>query len=283
MSTSSDRVLVPIGPQTRYILSTSGRPASVRRYRALLEALGLDLAYIVINSDKPKIDAKDFVAAIRGLRALGGAISKDIKNLVVAELDEVDALALKIGAVNTVARRGDRLVGFNTDALGFAEAVRNGIKGLQVDSAVVYGYGGVTNVVAAVLGDLGISVRVTGRRRAAAKETADRLGVALFDPQTHRPDLFVNAAPVTDAPLDQASNFLQAIQSCTVVFDHELDGSYLKAYCRDHNLKHIPGTAMYWPQMHAQWSIFLEGLLPDDGDLAAMLRAAENVASSSAS
>ena len=68
--------------------------------------------------------------ALRGMRCLGGAISKDIKGSIMPLLDEVDELARAVGAVNTVIVRdgGARLVGYNTDAAGFEAAIVAGLK-----------------------------------------------------------------------------------------------------------------------------------------------------------
>ena len=129
---ADDGLPVRITPRTRFVLSTSGRPASARRYQILLrDLLDLDAAYVPISSNSDggrgegKIDPACFAMALRGLNAIGGAISRDIKGTIAAHLDEVDDLARAVGAVNTVvvrhgSRGGDavRLVGYNTDAAG---------------------------------------------------------------------------------------------------------------------------------------------------------------------
>ncbi|MEB0161275.1 shikimate dehydrogenase, partial [Pseudomonas sp. AH2 (2023)] len=46
------------------------------------------------------------------------------KVAVMALLDRVDPQAARIGAVNTVVREGDALVGYNSDAPGFLEPLR---------------------------------------------------------------------------------------------------------------------------------------------------------------
>ena len=51
-ASSASHQLVPIGPTTKFILSTSGRPASARRYKVLLtDLLQLDVVYMPISSD----------------------------------------------------------------------------------------------------------------------------------------------------------------------------------------------------------------------------------------
>ena len=147
-------VNMPVSAGTRYIISTSGRPSSMRRYKVLLrDILKVNISYIPINaggeeSSSKKIDPQDFCFALRGLRGVGGAISKDIKGSVHAFLDNVDDLAKEIGSINTVICRGDALIGYNTDAYGFKIAIGQGIEqlakqGKTVCKAVCYGYGGV--------------------------------------------------------------------------------------------------------------------------------------------
>ena len=247
---------------TQYIISTSGRPTSIRRYERLLqEILKLNIAYLPISAKdgSGRILPDDFANAIRGLGAIGGAISKDIKGKIIDQLDDLDELAARVQSVNTVIRKGDRLVGYNTDAYGFEMAIKAGIEGQPIKTALVYGYGGVFNVVYHVLKGLGLQVFVTGRRSEAVAKVNEQYGLKPHDGTPRQ--LFINASPVTDKPLAEAPGFLEAIAGSKVVFDHEMPGQYLVDYCEVHGIKHLPGTAMYYPQMYRQWALFLEGLV----------------------
>jgi len=52
---AKDLLSVAVGANTRYILSTSGRPSSLERYRRLLqEVLCLDVAYTPISAPGPR-------------------------------------------------------------------------------------------------------------------------------------------------------------------------------------------------------------------------------------
>ncbi len=65
--------------------------------------------------------------AVRGARAMGWVgfnCSLPHKVAVIDHLDGLGESAALIGAVNTVVRRGDELVGENTDGRGFVAAVR---------------------------------------------------------------------------------------------------------------------------------------------------------------
>jgi shikimate dehydrogenase len=65
--------------------------------------------------------------AIKGLKALGIAgfnVTIPHKTAIIPLLDEVDEIALQIGAVNTVVNENGRLIGYNTDGFGFVRALR---------------------------------------------------------------------------------------------------------------------------------------------------------------
>jgi len=67
-------------------------------------------------------------SAVEGLRALGmrGAnVTVPHKEAVVHLLDEVEPLAARIGAVNTIVNDDGRLSGHNTDVSGFAAALHS--------------------------------------------------------------------------------------------------------------------------------------------------------------
>ena len=128
----------------------------------------------------------------------------------------------------------------------------------QTKRAVVYGYGGVTNVVVHVLKKLGYTVALTGRRLHEAERRAKELGATVFRPGDQTTfQLLVNAAPVTDRPLDQAAGLLDALAMVSkegdgCAFDHEMPGANLKAHCEENNIHHIDGKQMYYPQMYRQ-------------------------------
>ncbi|WP_020676445.1 shikimate dehydrogenase [Geopsychrobacter electrodiphilus] len=82
---------------------------------------GLNAVYLPFH-----VVPQDLPAAVEGLRALhvGGVnITLPHKEQILPLLDRVDEDAALIGAVNTLVRRGDELVGYNTDGLGFIRAL----------------------------------------------------------------------------------------------------------------------------------------------------------------
>ena len=266
-----------VNADTRYIISTSGRISSAKRYQKLLrEVLKLNIAYLPVShyAKDGKIKPEDFANLIRGLGAIGGAISKDIKHTIIPYLDELNPMAKQVQSVNTVIREGEKLIGYNTDVFGFESAIKKGIKtsNIPIKTAVIYGYGGVFNVAYHVLTSLGIKVFVTGRNQEEVDKRNKEFNLNQFN---FAADLFVNATPASDFPLKQAQGFLKALYGCKLVFDHQMPGTYLKKYCEEAHIFYIPGTEMYYPQMYKQWAIFLKEYVKYD-DLPKLISMAEN-------
>ena len=86
------------------------------------------------------------------------------KKDVLPYLDEIDPLALRLGAVNTIVRRNGRLKGYNSDYFGFLSMVRRTGIDVSGKKAIVLGSGGASATVQAVLEDLGAAVVVVSRK-----------------------------------------------------------------------------------------------------------------------
>jgi shikimate dehydrogenase len=116
--------------------------------------------------------------AIKGMRALnirGLNVTIPHKVSVIQFLDEVDSVASKIGAVNTIVNNGGILKGYNTDATGFLQALRErGVepKGKKV---VMLGAGGAARAISFILAESGSNVVIINRTLDRAKVCADRV------------------------------------------------------------------------------------------------------------
>ena len=89
---------------------------------AAFKALGIDCEYVL-----REVSPAELARAMAGLRSderiLGANVTIPHKESVIAFLDDLDPLAARIGAVNTISRRGGRLKGWNTDVEGFRRAL----------------------------------------------------------------------------------------------------------------------------------------------------------------
>ena len=142
-------------------------------HRAAYAALGLDAVYLAF--DVPPARLPDAIVGARALGVRQLSVSLPHKEAVMPLLDEVDDVARRIGAVNTVLRRGDRLVGSNTDWLGAVRALERE-RALRGAHAVVLGAGGAARGVVFGLLERGARVTVLNRSPERARELAAALG-----------------------------------------------------------------------------------------------------------
>jgi len=77
------------------------------------------------------------------------------KEKVLEFLDELDPIAQEIGAVNTIQFTSEKLIGHNTDAFGFSQAIKPFLKSNH-ERALVLGTGGASKAVLHVLQHLGV-------------------------------------------------------------------------------------------------------------------------------
>ena len=88
----------------------------------------------------------------------GYNVTTPYKEAVIPLLDEIDPVAKRIGAVNTIAREGLKLVGYNTDYHGFLMTLSQFKMDVTVtSSAVVLGSGGAAKMVVTALKDMGFT------------------------------------------------------------------------------------------------------------------------------
>jgi len=257
----SDGQQVSLSTQTRFIFSTSGSQSSNVKHNTALKAIGVNMVYFTFGYG---ISALEYTNLLRSPVARAGAVTgQGLKSAVIPFLDWVEDIAKSTGAVNTIVREGDRLLGYNTDAYGFETALRRHIEitGMKLKTAVIYGNGGVSGVASHVLKSLGMDVTMSGRNKEHVDKKMDELGLVHFEGPY---DLVVNATQASSGSLSDADNLLDILSVCKMVFDHnmpEKDGkrNYLLEHCKVSEIHFIPGKDMYVPQMIKQWKLFLDG------------------------
>ena len=139
-------------------------------HNAAFDALGINAAYLAF-------DVTDLAGAVGGVRALGiRGLSVTIphKTAIMEYLDEVELLASRIGAVNTVVNDTGRLKGVNTDWRGAISALEEKVS-LTGKRAVVLGAGGAARAVVAGLVHERALVHIANRTAERAREVADQV------------------------------------------------------------------------------------------------------------
>jgi len=163
------------------ILGVIGDPvahsASPTMHNAALAHVGLDYVYVACHVTPDHLP--DLGTAMRTLGVRGLNVTVPHKQGVMAIVDELSEAAQRIGAVNTIVRDGDRLLGDNTDAYGIAASLREdgGLTDLP-SKVVLLGAGGAARAVLhAVLEDSNVEeVWVLNRTLDRARQLVDELG-----------------------------------------------------------------------------------------------------------
>lgn len=97
------------------------------------------------------VKPESLTEAVKGMKALGVSgfnITIPHKTTVIPLLDEVDELALAIGAVNTVFNENGRFIGYNTDGTGFYRSLCDEISGdIKAKKTLVIGAGGAARAI----------------------------------------------------------------------------------------------------------------------------------------
>jgi shikimate dehydrogenase len=139
---------------------------------------GLTGTYVPLAITKGRLPA-----ALRALAPLGFAgcnLTIPHKQAALDLVDKLDPLARRIGAVNCVVAAPDgSLAGYNHDAFGYVESIREAQPGWRADIGpiVVIGAGGGARAVLAGLLDRGASeIRLVNRTFARAGELATEFG-----------------------------------------------------------------------------------------------------------
>jgi shikimate dehydrogenase len=185
--------------------SPVSRSLSPAMQNAAFAALGIDCRY-----EPREVSAEGLAAAVADLRAdehiLGANVTIPHKESVLALMDDLDPLAARIGAVNTITRQGARLKGWNTDVVGFQRALEEGFP--APNRVAIIGAGGAARAVAAALQPTVDQVWIIARnleqaRRLTADLDVDRGGPVDMDQMQEtlaRVDLVINATPADLPP-----------------------------------------------------------------------------------
>jgi shikimate dehydrogenase len=131
------------------LVGSFATPAAENPTVAMIEAAfqhhGMDARYI-----NCEVEPAALGDAARGARAMGWRgfnCSIPHKVAIIQHLDGLGQSAATIGAVNCAVRRGDKLIGENTDGVGFMESLRTAVDPAG-KSLVVFGAGGAARAIA---------------------------------------------------------------------------------------------------------------------------------------
>lgn len=163
MITGKTRIYGLIGDPVEHSLSPL-------MHNAAFKELNLNCVYLPFH-----VRRKELPRAVKGLQSLGISgfnVTIPHKISMVKYLDEVEKEAASIGAINTVASRNGKLIGYNTDGAGAYRALRAAGSDPRDQRIMILGAGGAARAVAFHLAPVSRSLVILNRTREKAVSLA---------------------------------------------------------------------------------------------------------------
>lgn len=259
---------------------------SPRMQNAALEASGLDAVYVPFHVTAAQLC--DAVQAIRALAIRGVNLTIPHKEAACGLVDELDAQAQMIGAINTIVNQDGRLKGYNTDAPGLLKALKQELD-LEVAGKriLLLGAGGACRAALVALCQaqaewIGIANRTDTRaQQLLAEFTAKfsgttfahyQLGSSLLRACDQPVDLLVNTTAVGLKGDDFGFPVVNCLKAGGAVFDmvYRPEPTALLAQARIQGLAAADGLAMLSAQGEAAFSLWF-GHAPEHNVMRRML------------
>jgi shikimate dehydrogenase len=165
-------------------------------HNAGYQALGINYVYVPFLVK----DIKRAIEGIRGLGIRGASITLPHKTRAIEYVDEMDRVAIEIGAINTIVNNDGILTGFNTDYHGALKALEEATS-LEGKKAVLIGSGGAATAIALGLKRSGAKLVILNRTGEKAKRLAEMFdaddsgGMEKLD-EVSTADILINATSV---------------------------------------------------------------------------------------
>ena len=172
-------------------------------HNGAFQRMGLNAAYLAF-------EVKNLEEAVSGIKALGirgVSVTIPFKTRIIPFLDQLDEVAGKIQAVNTIRHEGGKLIGYNTDWSGALGALEEKVD-LTGKRIYLLGTGGAARAIAFGLKERGCQVFIGGRTPEKAAALAEELGMVHRSfPSAGRldADVLVNATSAGMSPNDEES------------------------------------------------------------------------------
>jgi shikimate dehydrogenase len=243
---------------------------SPHMHNAAFEALGVNATYELWETVAADLPSR--VESLRHAQMLGANVTVPHKQAVMPLVDEVSDTARRIGAVNTIIRDGERLIGDNTDAYGFRQSIEATFPASGRETAVVLGAGGASRAVIVALREMGYAhIVLANRTLARAEALGDEFGVEalpwdeVVDSAFPAASLLVNATSLgwhDEMPVEPAA--LDRLPATALVMDLTYRETPLLRAAGDRGLGALDGLGMLIYQGARAFELWLGQPAPVD-------------------
>lgn len=243
-------------------------------HNAAYQALGIDDEFVFVAAHVKVEDMKDVVQAVRVMNIRGLTCTIPHKIEVMQYLDEIDPIAEKIGAVNTVVNENGVLKGYNTDWLGTVAPLVHATRTLKSKKVALIGAGGAARAMGYGVIQRGANLTIFNRTTEKAREFAQELGngvhVKTLDEmkaEIPKMDVILNATSLgMGEQVNQSPVPKECIQQGQIVFDavYAPRETKLLKEAKEQGAYTIAGVEMLLHQGVAQFELYTGQKAPID-------------------
>jgi shikimate dehydrogenase len=231
-------------------------------HNAAYKELGIDDQYHYIARQIKPAELATFMDTVRTSDIRGLSCTAPHKVAIMDYMDEIDEVARKIGAVNTVVNDNGQLKGYNTDWLGAVLPLEK-FAPLKDQKVALLGAGGAARAIAYGMTTKGAQLTIYNRTLDKAHELAAEFGAqgaALADPASIKDmDVIINATSVSMHPQDDKTPLPpEFITSNQIVFDsiYTPYDTQLLREAQQQGAQVVHGTEMLLQQAVAQFKLY---------------------------
>ena len=212
-------------------------------------------------------DLAAFIESIRVLNICGCSVSMPFKESVIHLLDSLDESAKLVGAVNTIKREQDELVGYNTDYFGALKALKH--LSAEGQHVVLLGAGGVAKAVAMAARQLQCEITVVNRTISKAQKLSqlvDGKALSLESLPQLRGDVFINATSIGMQDQETSPLLESEVDNFQKIMDVVLYPCPTKLIrlAKDRNKAYASGAWLNVHQASQQFTIYTGQRVTDD-------------------
>lgn len=242
-----------------------------------LEHYGIQASYHALKLEQHEITG--FIAWMNREQFMGCNITIPFKEQFVGLLDESDETVVETGAVNTIAKSGGLLKGFNTDVDGFLKPLWVYEEILHGSRAVVFGTGGASKAVLSALCRIGIGEIIFVSRNPVQPNRntrfhTDEISIQYCDynqVEAYAEDavLIVNSTPLgmmpktETSPVDRMDTGILADKICYDLVYNPLETRFL-SLAKSQGAVTINGLEMFIAQGDSAFRLWTDKYLPYD-------------------
>lgn len=187
-----------------------GHSYSPRIHYEILKHINIRASYELYEIEKSSLKSKIYEFGKHGIKGLN--VTVPYKEELMKYMDYISDEAKRIGAINTIAIKDKKLLGYNTDYLGFALSMERFQIEIKNKSLIILGTGGVSKAVYTCLSDSGAASIIFVSRNPSKTIIGNDIRIISYEElENVKGDTIINCTPLGMYPNLDVSPIKQEI------------------------------------------------------------------------